>query len=559
VLQKHFGYYLRYLDHDIPAGLVVFLVAVPLCLGIALASGAPPISGVISGIVGGLVVSVLSGSQLAVSGPAAGLTVIVATAIEKLGGLEPLLLAVVLAGVLQLAMGFLRAGVIGAFFPAAVIKGMLAAIGLILIMKQLPHAIGYDAEAESDLSFVETDSSMALQSLTDAFGAISPGAAIVSAGSLAIMLLWESPVIKRRKLLALLPGPLVAVSFGVAYNFVASLLVPALAIASQHLVNLPAIFGPIEFGRKLTFPDFSALTNPAVYMTAATLALIASLETLLSLEAIDKLDPLKRTAPTDQELKAQGIGNIVSGMLGGLPITAVIVRASANINAGAHTKVASFVHGVLLLMSAMFLSVVLNMIPLACLASILLLTGYKLAKPAVFKEVYLKGFNQFAPFVVTVVAILATDLLLGMAIGMAVGLFFVLRANYHEAITLTRDGNNYLLRLQKDVSFLNKALLRGYLERVEENGYVIIDGAKASFIDQDILETLQDFIKAAGDSGITVELKNVRGLSTNGVAATAVAQDRDGAHGDPSPHGPQTMGRPSPAAPEPRATTSVSH
>jgi MFS superfamily sulfate permease-like transporter len=559
VLQKHFGYYLRYLDHDIPAGLVVFLVAVPLCLGIALASGAPPFSGVIAGIIGGVIVSIFSGSQLAVSGPAAGLTVIVATAIEKLGGLEPFLVSVVLAGLLQLAMGFLRAGVIGAYFPAAVIKGMLAAIGIILIMKQLPHAIGYDAEAESDLSFVETDSSMSLQSIADALSAISPGAAIVTAGSLAIMLLWESPTIKRRKLLSLMPGPLVAVTFGVVYNLLSAKLTPALSIASQHLVNLPAIFGPLEFGKQLTFPDFSALANPSVYVTAVTLALIASLETLLSLEAIDKLDPLKRTASTDQELKAQGIGNILSGMLGGLPMTAVIVRASANINAGAHTKVASFVHGVLLLLSAMFLSVVLNMIPLACLAAILLLTGYKLAKPKVFKEVYLKGFNQFAPFVVTVVAILATDLLMGMAIGMAVGLFFVLRANYHAAITLTRDGNNYLLRLHKDVSFLNKALLRGILERVDENGYVIVDGAKASFIDQDILETLQDFIKASGDSNITVELKNVRGLSGNG-AAPPVVQNNDETRPDPSSPGPQPAGA-SPATPPrgPSETLSMSH
>lgn len=557
MLQKHFGYYLRYLDHDLPAGLVVFLVAVPLCLGIALASGAPPFSGIIAGIVGGLVVSILSGSQLAVSGPAAGLTVIVATAIEKLGGLEPFLVAVVLAGVLQLGMGFLRAGVIGAFFPSAVIKGMLAAIGLILIMKQLPHAVGYDAEAERDLSFVETDSSMALQGIWDALSAFSPGAAIVSAGSLAIMILWESQAIKQRKFLALLPGPLVAVSFGVCYNLFAGAVAPALSIASQHLVNLPAIFGPIEFGKKLTFPDFSILANPAVYVTAATLALIASLETLLSLEAIDKLDPMKRTASTDQELKAQGIGNILSGMLGGLPITAVIVRASANINAGAHTKVASFVHGMLLLSSAMLLSSVLNLIPLACLASILLLTGYKLAKPAVFKEVYLKGFNQFTPFVLTVVAILATDLLLGMAIGMAAGLFFVLRANYQAAITLTRDGNHYLLRLQKDVSFLNKALLRECLERVEENGYLIVDGAKASFIDQDILETLHDFIKAAGDSGITVELKNVRGLSGNGVAPP-VAQNNNGPHADPSPPGPQAIQPPAPPR-DAGETFSLSH
>jgi MFS superfamily sulfate permease-like transporter len=527
VLHKHLRYYTRYLDHDLPAGLVVFLVAVPLCLGIALASGAPPFSGIIAGIIGGLVVSLVSGSQLSVSGPAAGLTVIVATAIEQLGGLPPLLLAVMLAGVFQLIMGFLGAGVIGAYFPSAVIKGMLAAIGLILIMKQLPHAIGCDAEADRDLSFDEANSHEIWRTIAESLTAFSPGAVLVSLASLAIMIFWESPAIKRNNVLALAPGPLVAVVFGVAYNLVIGKLAPDLAIAAQHLVNLPSIFGPVEFAGQLTFPDFSFLTNPQIYVVAATLALVASLETLLSLEAVDKLDPLKRTAPTDQELKAQGVGNILSGALGGLPITAVIVRSSASINAGAHTKVASFVHGVLLLGSAMFLSGVLNLIPLACLAAILLLTGYKLAKPAMFMEVYRKGFNQFAPFIVTVAAILATDLLTGMAIGMAVGLCFVLRANFHAAITLTRDGNNYLLRLQKDVSFLNKALLRDYLEQVEENGYLIVDGAKASFIDQDILETLQDFLRAAPDSNISVQIKNVRGLSPGNSVVTAPAARGD--------------------------------
>lgn len=525
MLHKHLDYYVRHLKHDIPAGVVVFLVAVPLCLGIALASGAPPFTGVVSGIVAGLVVSLVSGSQLSVSGPAAGLTVIVATAIEKLGGLEPFLMTVALAGLMQLAMGYLRAGVIGAYFPATVIKGMLAAIGLILIMKQLPHAVGYDADAEADLSFLETDSQSPFATMFASLKAISAGAAIVSAVSLAIMIAWESPLIKRNKILALAPGPLIAVMFGIGYNLLTQSAFPSIAIASQHLVNLPQIFGPIEFTRHFTFPDFSQWANPQVYVTAATIALVASLETLLSLEAVDKLDPLKRTASTNQELKAQGVGNLLCGLLGGLPMTAVIVRSSASINAGAHTKVAGLVHGVLLLLSAMFLASLLNLIPLACLASVLLLTGYKLAKPALFKDVYKKGFNQFAPFIVTIVAILATDLLKGMAIGMAVGLYFVLRANYHAAITLTQDGKNYLLRLQKDVSFLNKALLRDYLERIGENGYVIVDGTKASFIDQDILETLHDFIQAASDDGIRVELKNVRGLppSGNGSAANVSA------------------------------------
>lgn len=522
MLRKHLDYYLRYLDHDIPAGVVVFLVALPLCLGIAVASGAPPFSGVIAGVVGGLVVSLVSGSQLSVSGPAAGLTVIVATGIEKLG-LDALLLAVALAGLIQLAMGFARAGVIGAYFPSAVIKGMLAAIGLILIMKQLPHAVGYDADAESDLSFLEDDTQGTFFSfLWPSSQSISPGATVVALVSLAILFFWETDRIRNHRFLSLVPGPLVAVIFGVLFNQLAQAVLPWFAIAPQHLVSLPVISGPSEFWGQLRFPDFSRLTDIHIYVTAATLALVGSLETLLSLEAVDKLDPLKRIAPTNQELKAQGVGNFLSGLIGGLPITAVIVRSSANINAGAHTKVACIVHGALLLLSVMFMSALLNTIPLACLAAVLLLTGYKLAKPKLVMEQYEKGFAQFAPFAVTIAAILLTDLLKGMAIGMAVGLSFVLYGNYRAAFTLTRDGKNYLLRLQKDVSFLNKAPLRTILESVEEDSFLVIDGTRATFIDHDIMETLEDFIKAAGDSNIHVELKNMRGFTpVNGLVATA--------------------------------------
>ncbi|CAJ0872150.1 hypothetical protein AMST5_02390 [freshwater sediment metagenome] len=511
MLRKHLDYYTRHLDHDIPAGVVVFLIALPLCLGIAVASGAPPFSGVIAGVVGGLVVSVLSGSQLSVSGPAAGLTVIIAAAAEK-HGLGGMLLAVALSGLIQLAMGYARAGVIGAYFPSAVIKGMLAAIGLILIMKQLPHAVGYDADAESDLSFLEDDNNATFSFVWSSLNAVSPGAIVVSAVSLAILLFWDTAKVKAHKVLSLVPGPLVAVVFGVLFNLAAEAVAPFFAIAPQHLVSLPQISGPVQFAGEIRFPDFGLLTDYHIYMTAATLALVGSLETLLSLEAVDKLDPLKRTAPTNQELKAQGVGNFISGMLGGLPITAVIVRSSANINAGAHTKVACVVHGVLLLLSVMFLSMVLNLIPLACLAAVLLLTGYKLAKPKLVIEQFEKGFEQFAPFAVTIAAILLTDLLKGMAIGMAVGLFFVLRANYHSAFTLTRDGKNYLLRLQKDVSFLNKAPLRNILLDIEEDSFVVIDGTRAAFIDHDIMETLEDFMKAASDNNIRVELKNMRGL-----------------------------------------------
>ena len=509
---KRVHYYLEHLGNDIPAGLVVFLVALPLCLGIALASGAPLFAGVIAGIIGGLVVAWLSGSQLSVSGPAAGLTVIVLQAIEKLGSFQAFLLAVVVAGAIQLLLGFLRAGIIGAYFPSAVIKGMLAAIGVILIMKQIPHAVGFDADFEGDEAYMPANAGTTVDEIAKSFGAFSLGPVIVSAVSILVLLLWETVLFKRNRFLSIVPGPLVAVLWGVGFN-VFTQASELLAIHPEHLVSLPAISGLGGFFQQLTLPDFTQYANPDIYSIAMTIAIVASLESLLSLEATDKLDPLRRVAPTNQELKAQGIGNILSGLLGGLPMTAVIVRSSASINAGGRTKVACFVHGLLLLLSVMFLSQYLNQIPLACLASILLITGYKLAKPKLFMDMHAKGMNQLAPFVITVVAILVSDLLKGMAIGVVCGLFFVIKANYHAAISLTQDGNHYLLRLQKDVSFLNKPLLRTYLDRIEENSAILIDGSKAQFIDQDILETLQDFLNTATDRNITVELKRVGHLN----------------------------------------------
>lgn len=512
MIHRHIHYYLQHLGNDFPAGVVVFLVALPLCLGIALASGAPLFAGVVSGIVGGVVVAWLSGSQLSVSGPAAGLTVIVVNAIQKLGSFESFLLAVVIAGLIQLVLGYLRAGIIGAYFPSAVIKGMLAAIGLILIMKQIPHAVGFDTDFEGDESYMTEDAESTVTEILQSFGAFSLGPVIISVVAIAIMLLWETRLIKRNRILSLIPGPLLVVLWGLGFNLY-TLDMPLLAIHPEHLVSLPAIQGLGEFIHQLKFPDFTQFANPEIYTIAITIAIVASLETLLSLEATDKLDPLKRVAPTSHELKAQGIGNIISGLLGGLPMTAVIVRSAANINAGGKTKVACFFHGVLLLLSVMFLARYLNYIPLASLACILLLTGYKLTKPKLFMEMYAKGMNQLAPFVITVAAILISDLLKGMAIGIVCGLFFVIKANFHSAISLTQDGSHYLLRLQKDVSFLNKALLRTYLDRVAVNSYLIIDGSKAQFIDQDIMETIQDFVNAAKDDNISVELKKVGGLT----------------------------------------------
>lgn len=511
MIHKHAQYYIRHLKDDIPAGIVVFLVALPLCLGIALASGAPLFSGLIAGLVGGLLVSWLSGSQLSVSGPAAGLTVIVFNAIETLGSFQGFLVACVLAGIIQLTLGFLKAGIIGAFFPSAVIKGMLAAIGLILIIKQIPHATGYHDSYEGDESYMKETAESSFFELFDSFHAISFGSVVISAVALLILIVWELPWFKKQPILKLIPGPLIAVCWGVAYNLVAMQIAPDWSVSARHMVSLPVSEHASDFFKNFMFPDFSYLANLKVYVIAATLAIIASLETLLSLEAVDKLDPLKRIAPTNRELKAQGIGNIVSGLLGGLPITAVIVRSSANINAGGKTSLSCFVHGICLLISVVFLARHLNYIPLACLSAILLHTGYKLAKPALFREYYRKGMSQLLPFIITVGAILATDLLQGMAIGMVIGMFFVIKANYHAAVTLTQDGSNYVISLNKDVSFLNKALLRKCILHIKENSSVIIDASKAQFIDHDILEMIEDFLAMAPEDRISVTLIDLYG------------------------------------------------
>ncbi|MDD1622241.1 MAG: SulP family inorganic anion transporter [Methylococcaceae bacterium] len=517
-MKSHVHYYLSNLSKDISASIVVFLVALPLCLGIALASGAPLFSGIIAGIIGGLIVAWASGSHLSVSGPAAGLTVIVFNGVEALGGFSVFLLSLVIAGVMQMALGFLKAGLIGAFFPVAVIKAMLAAIGLILIIKQTPHATGFDASYVGDESYMQETAGSSFSELLQALNGISPGATLVSAVALLILILWETRLLRRLRLVRMIPGPLIAVIWGVAYNLWSLQFAPEWAIEQHHLVSLPELGSTANFVAQLRLPDFSYLTNPKVYSVAATLAIIASLETLLSIEAVDKLDPHKRIAPTNRELKAQGLGNIISGMVGGLPITAVIVRSAANINAGGQTRMSSFFHGLLLMVSVLFFAEYLNMIPLACLAAILLQTGYKLAKPSLLVEFYRKGWNQFLPFAITVIAILLTDLLEGIVIGMGVGIFFVLRANFHEAMTLTQHGSHYLLRLHKDVSFLNKALLRKHLSSIAEDSELLIDGNKALFIDQDILETIADFLLSAPDNNIKVE---IQGFSVEGIAPSS--------------------------------------
>lgn len=495
------------LKHDLPASIVVFLVALPLCLGIALASGAPLFAGIIAGMVGGIVVGAFSGSALSVSGPAAGLTTIVLASITKLGSFEAFLFSVVIAGALQFMLGMLRAGSIGNYFPSSVIKGMLAAIGLILILKQLPHAVGYDKDFEGDESFFQTDGRNTFTELIDAFHYINMGAVIIFAFSILILILWEKPFIKNNKFSSVLPAPLFVVLGGVLINLLFANALPGFVIEAEHLVSLPVSENVTSFVNQFTLPDFSSFSNPQVWIVAATIAIVASLESLLSIDAVDKLDPYKRTSPLNQELKAQGLANMTSGLIGGLPITAVIVRSSANVAAGAKTRTSAIAHGMLLLITVFFIPGLLNKIPLASLAAILIMVGYKLAKPSLMMEMYAKGKDQFIPFAATILAILLSDLLIGITIGILIGVFFVLKTNFHRALFTVNENGNYLIRLTKDVSFLNKALLRQTFKDIPKGSKVIIDGSRSAFIDQDILETINDFRESASNRNIEVELK----------------------------------------------------
>lgn len=498
--------FLKHAGADIPASVVVFLVALPLCLGIALGSGAPLFSGIIAGMVGGIVIGSLSGSQLSVSGPAAGLTAIVFAAITKLQVYEVFLLAVVIAGLIQLVLGFIKAGIIGDYIPNSVIKGMLAAIGLILILKQLPHFFGYDKDYAGDEAFIQGNTENTFSGVLHSLNALTPAATIIGIVSMIILILWETKAFKSKKILMMIPGPLVVVLAGVFLNMALSNYA-GLQLENKHLVSLPIADSPAMFISFFTFPDFSSVTNPQVWISGLTIAIVASLETLLGIEAVDKLDPLKRVTPTNRELKAQGVGNLFSGLIGGLPLTSVIVRSSANVMSGAKTKASAITHGLLLLLSVFFIPKVLNLIPLSALAAILIFTGYKLAKVSLFKDFYSKGLDQFIPFLVTIIAILLSDLLIGIVIGIIVGLFFMIRSNFKSSVFVVNDTNRYLVRLRKDVSFLNKPIVKQKLEKVPENSFVIIDVTRADFIDKDIIEEINNFLAHAHLKNIKVEIK----------------------------------------------------
>jgi len=490
---------------DAPAALVVFLVALPLCLGIALASGAPLFSGVISGIVGGIVI----GSQLMVSGPAAGLTAIVVSAIGTLGSYPAFLMAVVLSGGVQIVLGALRAGVISYYFPSSVIRGMLAAIGLILILKQLPHAVGWDHDFEGDESFVQPDGDTTFTAIDHALHAIEPGALLIAAVSLALLTVWDKTVLKRLKLL---PGPLVAVLAGVGINAALQQSGSNWTLLAEHLVQLPVASSAGEFFSFLSLPDFSASLRADTWRVAVTLGVVASLETLLSLEATDRMDTHKRVSPPNRELFAQGVGNALSGLIGGLPMTGVIVRSAANIDAGGKTKLAAILHGVLLLVAVVTIPALLNSIPLASLAAVLLYTGFKLAHPRIFRAMWGQGWKQSLPFAATIVAILLTDLLVGITLGLAMAFAFILLDEVRfECFTVTSPPGAVLKRvqLQEQVSFLNKASLAKLLASLEPGDRLEINGSSCRVIHRDVLEQMADFQRQALERGIDLRLVGI--------------------------------------------------
>lgn len=505
---KQSEYVQSFIKGDWKSGIAVFLVALPLCLGIALASGAPLFAGLVAGIVGGTLVSLLSGSELSVSGPAAGLTIIVATAITDLGSFPGFLVAVIIAGLIQVVLGLLKWGKIGGFFPSSVIRGMLVAIGIVIILKQIPHAIGDDLDFIGEFEFDQKDGENTFTEIIKSVLSLEIGALIISAVGLVILFSWTKLGQKFTWMNAI-PASLFVVIIGVAINESLGIWFPGwyLGNSDDHMVKLPVFASTNELVSGFITPDWSFISNPKVYSVAVTLAIVATLESLLSLEATDSLDPLKRISSPDRELLAQGAGNVVSGLLGGLPITSVIVRSSTNIYAGGKTRMSGFFHGVLLLVAVLFLPLYLNKIPLACLASILLYTGYKLAHPKEFKKVFAEGWKQYVPFLITVAVVVGVDLLWGIFIGTLVGLVFVVITNYSSVFTVFKNGNDILIKFQKDVTFLHKMSLKETLRKIPAGSEVYIDATKVHFMDHDINLLIQEFISTAKERGIEVDLK----------------------------------------------------
>ncbi|TGK36414.1 carbonic anhydrase [Leptospira gomenensis] len=496
--------------HDLSASLVVFLIAIPLCIGIASNSGAPIISGLIGGIVGGIVVSLLSKSPLSVSGPTPGLTVIVFSSIGALGNLNAFFLAVCIAGVFQILLGFVRAGILANFFPSSVIKGLLAAIGIVLILKQIPHAIGYDKDPEGDFSFFQIDSENTFSEIINAIYRFSPGAVVLFFLSLAIIVIWERFQIHKK---ILIHGSLVAIVLAVIVNESFEYWMPFLSVGGEHLIQPIRLASVTDLFTDQYFPDFSYWKNQTLYLVALKICVVVTLESLITLDAIEKIDPERRAVSKNRELIAQGAGNIVSGFLGGLPVTSVIMRSSANLQAGAKTKLSAFLHGVFILLALILIPGLISKIPLSSLAAVLLVVGYKLTDYKILKSQFKKGADQFLPFVATILGIVFTDILIGIGVGCVVAVFFIVRRNILNPFELNRKDKNYgveiRIDLSEDVSFLNKSSILYKLERVPDNAHLIIDGSKSKYIDPDILEVIEDFKISAAARNVKLEILDV--------------------------------------------------
>ena len=508
-----------HIKSDLSASVVVFFVALPLCLGIALASDAPLFSGLIAGIVGGIVVGSLSGSNIGVSGPAAGLAAIVLTAIATLGNFENFLVAVVLAGLIQILFGALKAGIIGYYFPSSVIKGMLTGIGIIIILKQIPYFFGYNANPQGDFAFFQIDGENTFSELINMLKHIQPGSTLVGLLGLAIIIFWERSLSKKGKIFQIIQGPLVAVVVSIVFYAITQSN-ELLAIGSSHLVSVPVPGDVVSFLGQFSFPNFSVITNPDVWIVAFTIALVASLETLLCVEATDKMNPYEKVTPTNRELFAQGTGNIISGLIGGLPITQVIVRSSANIQSGGRSKMSTIIHGGLLLVSVLLIPRLLNMIPLSVLAAILLVVGYKLAKPELFKKMYDLGWKQSIPFTVTVFGIVFVDLLYGIGLGLGVGIVVILIKSYQNSHFLHKESedvndNRLKMTLAEEVTFFNKGAIIKELDGLPENTKLILDVRKTRYLDNDIIEILEDFVIKAKERNINIRLISERGEFDN--------------------------------------------
>lgn len=512
-MKENFEFMKKHFVTDVSAGLVVFLIALPLCLGISLASGAPLFSGIIAGIIGGIVVGFFSNSSINVSGPAASVALVVFTAIQSMGSFEAVLVAVILSGIFQIALGFLKAGTVAYFFPNAMIKGILASIGLILILKQIPHAFGVDHVFEGMETFRNNDGTNTFSGILKVFDSISYGATIITIVSLIIIIGWDRPALKKFKFFTYFPSALAAVIIGILLNEFFKSSVPGFALDPSHLVKLPVADSFGEFFGFFQFPDFNALGNPEVITVALSITFIASLESLLSTEAGDKLDPYKRRTSTNRELKAQGIGNIVAGFVGGLPITAVIVRTSANVSSGGRSKTSTITHGIIMLVCVASIPMILNLIPLAALSAVLFVVGYKLTSVSIYKGVFKQGKKQFLPFIITILVVMFTDLITGIMVGGTVAVFFILRDNYKNAyITqekIKEEAGIRTLKLAQETTFLNKADIMLYLDHIPENSHLVIDGTDAKFVHHDVYEIIDEFKETAKYKNIKLEVVNL--------------------------------------------------